>query len=183
MRVVAGKAKGRRLNPVPGDVVRPITDRAKESLFNILRPDLAGCAFLDLFAGTGSVGIEALSQGARFVRFIDRYRPSIQTIQQNLSVTGLVDGAEVLMMSAFELLAKKPDQAFDYVYIAPPQFKNLWKQALQDLDQSPGWVVDDGWVVAQIDTTEYEVLELINFSEFDQRKYGSVLLVFYEREP
>ncbi|MFC1936658.1 16S rRNA (guanine(966)-N(2))-methyltransferase RsmD [Chloroflexota bacterium] len=183
MRVVAGKAKGRRLNPVPGDIVRPITDRAKESLFNILRPDLPGCAFLDLFAGTGSVGIEALSQGAEFARFIDRYRPSIQIIQQNLLLTGLEEGAEVLMMSAFELLAKTPDRAFDYVYIAPPQYKNMWRVALQNLDQNPSWVVEDGWVVVQIDPTEYDTLELKNFSEFDQRKYGSVFFVFYEREP
>ena len=72
LRVIAGVARGRKLRAVPGTVTRPITDRAKEALFNILAPDLPGASMLDLFAGTGSVGIEALSRGASFVRFIDK---------------------------------------------------------------------------------------------------------------
>ena len=80
LRVISGLARGRRLRSVPGDTTRPITDRVKESLFDILGADVVGSAFLDLFAGTGSVGIEALSRGADFARFIDLHRPAIQTI-------------------------------------------------------------------------------------------------------
>ena len=71
IRVISGKAKGKKLKMVPGRGTRPVTDRVKESFFNIIRMDLPGSNFLDLFAGTGSVGIEALSQGAAFVRFVD----------------------------------------------------------------------------------------------------------------
>ena len=85
IRVIAGKARGRKLRLVPGDSTRPITDRVKENLFNILGSDIAGSCLLDLFGGTGSVGIEALSRGADWVRFIDLNRNACRTIQQNLA--------------------------------------------------------------------------------------------------
>jgi 16S rRNA (guanine966-N2)-methyltransferase len=181
LRVISGKARGRRLRTVPGDATRPITDRAKESLFNILGPDIAGATVLDMFAGTGSVGIEALSRGARWVRFIDQQRQAIETIRANLAVTGLEQGAEVLRQDAFAALAREADRSFDYVFIAPPQYKELWKRALLALDGRPDWLAEDAWVIAQIHPVEYLALELQNLSEFDQRRYGSVLFVFYER--
>lgn len=183
LRVISGKARGRRLKSVPGDTTRPITDRTKESLFNILGPDLQGAEVLDLFAGTGAVGIEALSRGASFVRFTDLARQAVATIRDNLETTGLADSAEVLRLDAFTLLERQPDRKFDYVYIAPPQYKQLWKKALLSLDAHPEWMVEDAWVVAQIHPVEYEEVPLDHLSEFDQRKYGSTLLVFYERLP
>ncbi len=182
LRVVAGSARGLRLRSVPGDKTRPITDRAKESLFNILRPHLQGTALLDLFAGTGAVGIEALSQGAGFVRFLDNQRAAIETINANLASTKLGKRARVLQGDSFAHLAGHADRAFDFVFIAPPQFHDLWKRALAALDAEPAWLVEDGWAIAQIDPTEYEKLDLQNLDEFDQRKYGNVLLVFYERK-
>ncbi|MCW5876331.1 MAG: 16S rRNA (guanine(966)-N(2))-methyltransferase RsmD [Anaerolineales bacterium] len=182
-RVIGGSARGRRLRPVPGESTRPITDRAKESLFNILQPSLQGAALLDLFAGTGAVGIEALSRGAAFARFLDNKRAAVETIRANLATTGLEQGAEVLLGDAFAHLAAAPNRAFDYVYIAPPQYRKLWQRALLALDVQPGWLVADGWAIAQIDPREYEALELQNLEEFDQRKYGNTLLVFYERKP
>jgi 16S rRNA (guanine(966)-N(2))-methyltransferase RsmD len=181
IRVIAGKAKGRKLKMVPGRSTRPITDRVKESLFNIIRFELHGSSFLDLFAGTGSVGIEALSQGAAFVRFLDTNRRAIQVIRDNLRETDLGEYAEVLQMDAFTMLSRNPDKAFDYVFVAPPQYKEMWIRSLTEIDKQPNWLVDDGWVIVQIDPQEYENLQLDNFSEFDQRKYGNTLLVFYER--
>jgi len=182
MRVISGKAKGRKLRLVPGLSTRPITDRVKESLFNILRMDITNCKFLDLFAGTGSVGIEALSRGAGYVRFIDLNRRAIQTIRENLKDVGLEEDCEVFQMDALAMLSRTPDSRFDYVYVAPPQYKEIWIETIRVLDKTPDWLVDDGWVIVQIDPREYEDVELINFSEFDQRKYGNTLLVFYERE-
>lgn len=182
LHVNAGSARGRKLRSVPGDNTRPITDRAKESLFNILRPSLAGATLLDLFAGTGAVGIEALSRGAGFVRFIDNKRVAVETISANLVATRLGQGAHVVQGDAFAHLAGKPDRPFDYVFIAPPQYHHLWKRALQALDANPGWLVEDGWAIVQIDPTEYEALTLQNLDEFDQRKYGNTMLVFYERK-
>ncbi|MEX1248277.1 MAG: RsmD family RNA methyltransferase, partial [Anaerolineales bacterium] len=140
LRVVAGSARGLRLRSVPGDKTRPITDRAKESLFNILRPYLQGAAFLDLFAGTGAVGIEALSQGAGFARFIDNQRAAVETVSANLAATKLGLGGHVLQTDAFAFLGGHPDRAFDYVFIAPPQYHGLWKQALLALDAKPEWL-------------------------------------------
>jgi len=181
LRVIAGKARGRKLRSVPGDQTRPITDRAKESLFNILAGDIGGAAFLDLFAGTGSVGIEALSRGAARVRFIDRQAQAVEIIRHNLAATGLQSNAVVQRMDAFAYLAQPPDAAYDYVFIAPPQYQELWRRALEALDQRPGWLAADAWVIVQIHPVEFHELPLENLRLFDQRKYGSVLFLFYER--
>jgi 16S rRNA (guanine966-N2)-methyltransferase len=180
LRVISGSARGRRLHDVPGDATRPITDRAKESLFNILGGDIVEASFLDLFAGTGSVGIEALSRGASFARFIDAQRQAVETVRYNLQITALEQKAEVRRMDAFSHLASSADRAFNYVFIAPPQYKGLWKNALLRLDEHSGWLAEDAWVIAQIHPVEYETLSLTNLVEFDQRSYGSVLFVFYE---
>jgi 16S rRNA (guanine(966)-N(2))-methyltransferase RsmD len=192
LRVIGGKARGRRLKSVPGESTRPITDRVKESLFDIIGPDIAtgeGATLLDLFGGTGSVGIEALSRGASFVRFVDLDRLAVATIRANLEHTGLAKGAEVMRMDAFTLLQRSADRAFDYVYIAPPQYKALWKRALLALDANSAWLSEDAWVIVQIHPAEYEALAgqegeaLQNLEETEQRRYGSTLLVIYERKP
>jgi 16S rRNA (guanine(966)-N(2))-methyltransferase RsmD len=181
LRVIAGQAKGRRLASVPGDSTRPITDRAKESLFNILATEIPGTYFLDLFGGTGAVGIEALSRGADWVRFIEKNPRAVDTIQKNLATCQFEELADVQKKDAFTLLGQRPDEQFDFIYVAPPQWKQLWVKAIQALDANPGWVMDDGWVIVQIAPSEYQKLHLSNFAEFDERKYGSTLLVFYER--
>jgi len=183
MRVIGGTAKGRKLKLVSGLSTRPITDKVKESLFNIIRMDVVDCTFLDLFAGTGSVGIEALSRGAKYVRFLDLNRRAIQVIRENLALVDLEEGSEVFQMDAFSMLSRNPDVQFDYVFIAPPQYKGMWKKALVSLDAQPEWLVDDGWIIVQIDPREFEEVGLTSFSIFDKRQYGNTLLVFYEREP
>jgi len=180
IRVIGGTARGRRLQQVPGDTTRPITDRVKESLFNILGIDIRGAAMLDLFAGTGSVGIEALSRGAAFVRFLDLEPRAIQTIHSNLKVTRFEDSAEVLRVDAFKHLDHTPDRTFDYIYIAPPQYKDLWLRALEEIDKSPAWLNRDAWVIAQIDPREYIEKTLQHLIEFDKRRYGNTTLVFYK---
>lgn len=182
IRVISGIARGRKLRKVPGGKTRPITDRVKEAVFNILGSDIEDSKMLDLFAGTGSVGIEALSRGATFVRFVDRNGLAISTVRENLTKTGLIDVADILKMDAFTLLNRKSDQSFDYIYIAPPQYLELWKKAITTLDANPGWMVEDAWVIVQIDPKEYENLALENLSEFDKRIYGNTELVFYEHK-
>lgn len=180
LRIIGGKARGRRLKPVPGDTTRPITDRTKESLFNIIGGDIENASFLDLFAGTGSVGIEALSRGAHYVRFIDVFRLAIETIKTNLRLAELKEGFNLIQTDAFSFLAKPPDRTFDYVYIAPPQYKSMWKKALVSLNNNPGWIKPDSWVIVQIHPVEFEEFALDHFFLFDQRKYGSTMLLFYE---
>jgi 16S rRNA (guanine966-N2)-methyltransferase len=183
MRVIAGKAKGHRLKSVPGGGTRPITDRAKSALFSILGNDVIGCRFLDLFAGTGQVGIEALSRGAAEAVFVELARPALRTIRKNLAHTRLEAGARVVRADVFDFLASGVGSAaaFDYVYVAPPQYRRLWVRTLQALDARPGWLVDDGWAIAQIHPREYEELPLEHLALFDQRSYGGVMLCFYAR--
>jgi 16S rRNA (guanine966-N2)-methyltransferase len=180
MRVIAGQAKGRRLKAVPGSGTRPITDRAKSALFSILSSDVVGASFLDLFAGTGGVGIEALSRGAAEAVFVERGKAALRTIRANLEHTELIDRGRIEQANVFEFLARPPSP-FDYVYIAPPQYRDWWAHTLQALDRNPGWLQDDGWAITQIHPREYEPLQLRSLVQFDQRTYGSVMLCFYQR--
>jgi 16S rRNA (guanine966-N2)-methyltransferase len=181
LRVISGSAKGRRLKSVPGDTTRPITDRVKEALFNIVGADVNDSLWWDVYAGTGAVGIEALSRGAAFVRFTDLNRLPIETIKANLAATNLGPRAEAKRAEAFSLIASPPDKEFHYIYIAPPQYQDMWSQALVKLDANPSWLGQDGWAIVQIAPKEYKSLDLINLEEFDQRRYGSTLLLFLGR--
>lgn len=179
LRVISGSAKGRRLKSVPGDTTRPVTDRVKEALFNILAGDVVDSTWWDLFGGTGAIGIEALSRGAAFVRFTDLHRGPIETIKSNLDATKLGARAETRRQDAFAGLRRDPDRPFEYIYIAPPQYQELWSQALGELDGNPGWLAPDGWAIVQIDPKEALPLALQTLEEFDRRKYGSTLLIFF----
>jgi 16S rRNA (guanine966-N2)-methyltransferase len=178
MRVIAGEAKGRRLFSVPGETTRPITDRVKSALFNILGARLVEASFLDLFAGTGGVGIEALSRGAAEATFVERDERALVTIRRNLSATGLADRARVVRSDVFKFIAAHQGQPFDIIYVAPPQYQGLWARTVLALDPSP-LLVQGGLVVAQIFPKEYATLPLQRLVLSDQRKYGSTLLCFY----
>lgn len=178
MRVIAGTAKGRKLLAVPGDTTRPILDRVKTALFDILRPEVAGARMLDLFAGSGAVGVEALSQGAAHCTFLDLNRPAVDTIKKNLETTGLIARAEVRHYDAFSFL-RSTAKTFDLIYVAPPQYESLWIQAMQTIAERPEIVTPQGLVVVQIDPKEYEPLNLAAFEETEQRRYGNTALVFY----
>jgi 16S rRNA (guanine(966)-N(2))-methyltransferase RsmD len=182
LRVIAGKARGRKLKSVPGDTTRPITDRVKEALFNILAGDVIDSNWWDLFAGTGAVGIEALSRDASFVRFTDSNRAPIEVIKFNVEHCGFKKQAEIRRADAFTYLSAQSDKKFEYIYIAPPQHQDMWAKALELTDENIGWLADDGWVIVQIAPKEYKSVHLENLREFDQRKYGSTLLVFFRRK-
>jgi 16S rRNA (guanine(966)-N(2))-methyltransferase RsmD len=183
IRIIGGKARGLRIKSVPGDSTRPITDKVREALFNIIGADIVDAMFLDLFAGTGSVGIEALSRGARFACFVDSNRHAYTTVHENLILTRLDAHAEVFHSDAFAYINKPNNRKYDYVYIAPPQYKGLWSKALLEIDANPGWLSEDAWVIVQVHPIEYKDLNeeslLKNLIEFDQRHYGSTILIFY----
>jgi 16S rRNA (guanine966-N2)-methyltransferase len=182
LRVIAGKAKGRKLKSVPGDTTRPVTDRVKEALFNILAGDVTESRWWDLFGGTGAIGIEALSRGAALVRFTDLNRAPIETIKFNVDHCGFSSQTDIRRGDAFTLLSKGADAEFEYIYIAPPQYKEMWEKAVELVDEDLHWLSEDGWVIVQIDPREYKNLALENLEEIEQRKYGSTMLIFYERK-
>ncbi len=182
LRVISGTARGRKLKSVPGDTTRPVMDRVKEALFNILADDVIDSNWWDLFGGTGAIGIEAISRGASFVRFTDLNRLPVETIKENVEHCGFTKQTEIRRGDAFSLLAAKADKQFEYIYIAPPQYKQMWLSALKLVDGNMEWVTEDGTVIVQIDPTEYEEVELTNLVDGAQRKYGSTLLIFYDRK-
>src|SRR5512144_1005707 len=115
LRVIAGTAKGRKLKSVPGDTTRPVMDRVKESLFNILAGDVIDSNWWDLFAGTGAIGIEALSRGAAFIKFTDLNRAPIETIKENVEHCKFSEKAEIKRGDAFTMLSGKADRQFEYI--------------------------------------------------------------------
>jgi 16S rRNA (guanine966-N2)-methyltransferase len=181
VRVIAGQAKGKILKPVPGKGTRPISDRVKESLFNILAQRVPGCRFLDLFAGTGSVGIEALSRGAAQAVFVERAFKAVRVVRENLRLAGMAARAMVLHADVFRFISQT-DQQFDVIYVAPPQYQNLWSKTLLALDEHP-LLSADGIIVVQIFPKEFESLRVERYVLTDQRKYGSTMLCFYEEKP
>lgn len=180
LRVISGTAKGRRLKTVPGDITRPVMDRVKEALFDVLAGDVIDSTWWDLFGGTGAIGIEALSRGAAFVRFTDVNRAPVETIRANLDHCGFSGRAEVRRGDAFTMLGAPADRPFDYMYIAPPQYMDLWSRALRAVDAQADWITPWGTLIVQIDRKEYVRVELAHFDETEQRKYGNTLLVFYD---
>ncbi len=180
MRVISGSARGHRLQSVPGNSTRPITDRAKEALFSILGNWIEGRRVLDMFGGTGAVGIEALSRGAAHVLFIDRSRAAVRTILQNLGHCKLADRATVARRDSFEYIEKFEGDPFELIYIAPPQYQEMWQEALQAVDSRPALLVEESVVIVQLHPREETPIALDTLCEFDRRRYGSVLLIFYE---
>ncbi len=181
LRVIAGTARGMKLKPVPGEGTRPIMDRVKEALFNIIGGDIPKANFLDLFAGTGSVGIEALSRGAAFARFNELDRRAVKTIHQNLGITGLGARARVTRRDAFDLIARRPDRHYHFIYVAPPQYHGIWLKTLAAFDANLSWRLPDSRVIVQIDPHEYAALPpFAHLEAIQQRKYGRTLLLFFQ---
>jgi RNA methyltransferase, RsmD family len=182
MRVIAGTAKGRTLQSVPGDSTRPITDRVKSALFSILHSQdmIEGRRYLDLFAGTGAVGIEALSRGAGSALFCERDRAALRTLGHNLHAAGVADRAQVIPGDAFAYLVRPAATPFDVIYIAPPQYQGLWLKALQLADARPELRTEEGLVIVQIFPKEWLEPGLAHLVHVDERKYGSTALHFFE---
>ncbi len=183
IRVIAGEVKGRKLKLVPGESTRPIMDRVKENLFNLVpQAYLENQRWLDLFGGTGAVGIEALSRGASHCTFVDAGRAAVRTIQENLATVGLTERALVRHADAFQFLERNTEP-FDVIYIAPPQYHGMWVGALTGVQQNlEQLLVPDGIVIVQIDPKEYLEISPEKLSVFKDRTYGNTQLIFYEQQ-
>src|SRR5215472_2155901 len=192
MRVVTGAAKGRKLKGPKTPGTRPIVDRVKTALFDILSWRVEDARFLDLFAGTGGVGIEALSRGAAHATFIEMSLPIVKLIRENLQITEMSAQAEVLHMDSFKFLqayvpgtsgaANTPVRLYDMIYVAPPQYQEMAARALGALDTS-SLLAEDGLVIVQIhpkERTGVAAVPLTRLKQTDERRYGSTLLMFYK---
>jgi 16S rRNA (guanine966-N2)-methyltransferase len=200
MRVVTGEAKGRKLKAPKTMGTRPIIDRVKTALFDILSDEVEETRFLDLFGGTGSVGIEALSRGATQATFVEMNYPVLKLLRENLAITKLADRAETLHGDSFKFLQNyqarpveqsKPQRpafpgstqprSYDIIYVAPPQYMEMAARALALIDSST-LLADPGLVIVQIHPKERTGVAAVQCEHLvlrDERRYGSTLLMFY----
>ncbi len=151
MRIIAGTLRGRRLSCPAGLALRPTSDRLKETLFNILAPRMAGCAFLDLFAGSGAIGLEAHSRGASPVVLAEMEARSLQCLHDNLTRCGVREALRVLPMSSDKALARLSGEGirFDLIFLDPPYGQTaLYQQTLEAIDEK-GLLAPDGLVIAE----------------------------------
>ncbi len=175
MRIVGGKYKGRTLLEFKGTKIRPTSDMVRESLFNILQFKISGSNFLDLFCGTGAMGIEALSRGASGVTFNDASKKSLDLLKKNLEKLKVNDDYRIYNYDAVTLLKTATDK-FDIVYIDPPYKTDLGIEALSVVSNV---LSDDGIVVFE-DEKPFES-EVDGLSIYDKRKYGRVHLTFFKK--
>ena len=161
MRVISGKARHLRLKTMEGLNTRPTTDRIKETLFNMISFDVEGSRFLDLFSGSGGIGIEALSRGACHAVFVENNNQALACIKENLQFTGLSDDATVMksdVLNAVRLLGRKKEQ-FDIIFMDPPYGKLWEKKVLQQMSESRIWNENTLIIVeSDLDTT-FEYLD------------------------
>ena len=180
MRVVAGEYGGRRLKAVPGMKTRPMTDKVKEAMFNIIGPYLEGGQVLDLFAGSGGLSIEAVSRGADHATLVDRQYQAIKTIHENLSVTKEEDKFTVLKGDAYKMLNKlaKQEQGFDYVFLDPPYKKQQILELMEQLKKL-GLLNTDALIICETDQVADLPEELADFELIKKADYGITELTFY----
>ena len=181
MRIVAGKNKGNIIKSPKDLSVRPTSEKVREALFDILGASVSEICFLDLFAGTGAVGIEALSRGAKKAIFIEKEIKCVKIIKENLEKTKNSQNAEVYkidFLSGLKLLAKK-NYSLDYIFLDPPYNKGLVNISLLEISNLP-ILRKNGWVIAQHYKKEEVMENLSNLRLFDQRRYGECYLSFYD---
>jgi 16S rRNA (guanine(966)-N(2))-methyltransferase RsmD len=180
MRIIAGTARHRVIESVPDSLTRPTTDRIKESIFNILSFRIPGSEILDLFAGTGNMGLEAISRGAQSAVFVDLRKVSIDTIHKNIETLGFTSQSTVIMSEAEKavLFLSKNKNTFDIIFCDPPYHKGLDVPSM-DLIQREHLLKKDGILIVRYhqNTKLPETLGAIEM--YRQKKYGDCIVSFY----
>lgn len=183
MRVIAGSARRLQLKTVKNMKVRPTTDRIKETLFNIIWQDVQGCLFLDLFSGSGAIGIEALSRGAKSAVFVDNDKEAVFCIKDNLKFTRLSDCGIVMECSVFSAISMLEDrkQCFDIVFLDPPYNNELERETLQRLVHSS--IINENTLIiaeASLDT-DFSYLETMGYQLIREKLYKTNKHVFVRK--
>lgn len=184
MRVIAGKARRINLVSPPGLDVRPTQDRIKETLFNILQDDIPGCRFLDLFAGSGGIGIEALSRGAGHASFVERDKKALSCIKENLAKTKLSDDATVYAMDVMAALGgyMSDGGAYDIIFADPPYHAGYEERLVQALSVSSAVGPDTLVIIEAALETDMEFLDDSCFEIYRIKDYKSNRHIFIRKK-
>lgn len=175
MRVISGSARGKKLISAEGLDVRPTLDRVKESVFNMIAFDIPDATVLDLFCGSGALGIEALSRGAKHAVFVDKSSRSIAVTKENLASTRLTEYAEVVLSDSMDFL-KTTDKTYDIIFIDPPYQAQLYDGVLQEIVNRK-ILNPDGIIVVESASDDVPSIQSGLFSEVREKKYGSVKIL------
>ncbi len=182
MRVIAGSAKRLQLKTIEGMDTRPTTDRIKETLFNMIAPSLYDCRFLDLFAGSGGIGIEALSRGAKEAVFVEKNPKAVSCIKENLKYTKLDTNAQVMATDVLSALARlRGTSVFGIIFMDPPYNHNLEKQVLASLNDSNLVDEDTLLIVEASKETMFDDVEALGYSIIKEKIYKTNKHVFLEK--
>ncbi|NLP33834.1 MAG: 16S rRNA (guanine(966)-N(2))-methyltransferase RsmD [Clostridiales bacterium] len=182
MRVIAGKARRLQLKTPEGYDTRPTSDKIKETLFNIINPYLADADFLDLFSGSGAIGIEALSRGAKYTAFVEKDRAALSCIRTNLKTTKLEDQAQIFALDVMEAIhaLEISGKVFDIVFIDPPYNQLLEKKVLLALQNSNIIYCDTMIIVETSLDTDFSYLKDTKFQIVRRKEYKTNQHVFIE---
>ena len=183
MRVISGKAKGHTLKTTKGLNMRPTADRVKESIFNIIKTDLYDSIVIDLFAGSGSLGIEALSRDAGKAYFIDNNKNSIRLIRQNLGKTGLINNSEIVHMDALNgiIMLSEHGVKADIIFLDPPYLKGFIEPVLETISFY-NILQPDGIIIVEHDVKDRVPDDVHGLKKYRTNRYGDVAISFYRPE-
>ncbi len=178
MRIIAGSAKGRRLQSPVGNDVRPTTDIVKEAVFSIVQFELEGCSFLDAFAGSGQMGLEALSRGAETVCFVDSSHRSMSVVRKNIELCSFDSYRVVTVVSDTVRFLSGTKEQYDIVFLDPPYMTGLLQKALA----ASARVVKDGGIIVCEHPAEEQLPEITSgFSLEKNRRYGKIMISVYRK--
>ncbi len=179
MRIISGKARGTKLYTLEGEITRPTLDRVKESLFNIIQEKILESSFLDVFSGSGAIGLEAASRGAKKVFLCEKDKNAIEVIKKNIEKTHL---EVTLYETSYEKMLENLDEKLDIIYIDPPYKTNLVYEAVNKLINL-NLLKSDSLIIVETDEEERveQALKNLNVKIIDKRKYGRVHLIFLNK--
>ncbi len=178
MRVISGKRRGHKLVGFEGDSIRPTTDRVKESIFNLINGYIQDRKVLDLFAGSGALGFEALSRGAESVTFVDKDRKSVDVVRKNKEALRFEEEVRILNMS-YQDFFKNSSECFDLIFLDPPYNKGFIEPVLADIVKN-NRLSDGGIIVLESDDTDMHT-EFEGLVVLKQKKYGRSYITVYQR--
>lgn len=183
MRIISGKARGTKLNTLEGLNTRPTLDRVKESFFNILQDEIIDCTFLDLFSGSGAIGLEAASRGAKKVILCEKQKEASKIIEKNIEKTHLKENVILYQMDFQEVLRNQIKERLDLIYLDPPYDSDYAEKAIRILEKNP-FIDTNTKIIVETDQPQ-DFLKKIERDEVEiiqKRKYGRACLVFLKKK-
>lgn len=183
MRIISGTAKGTKLYTLEGLETRPTLDRVKESLFNIIQNEIADSTVLDLFSGSGAVGLEFVSRGAKMVYLCDKSKDACEIIKKNISKTHLEDKVKLMNMEFVKAIKQVQNIKFDIIYLDPPYKTDFIKIAIEELVKNNN-LTQETIIIAETDEKERilkQVEEIDRIEVEDERKYGRAYILFLKK--